>query len=299
MPAYSIRPEMFGELTCWRVESPEASLLIAEQGAQILHYQRAGEPPLIWLSDAAQGIVGQSVRGGVPICWPWFGDLARNPVALLAQYKGDAAPFHGLVRNRMWVCVVQQVTEKEAHLRFTCPQPEEGLPGWPHAVEVALDVRLGTHLQVSLCSENKGSRAVWISQALHTYYAVSDVQRVSVYGLENSRYIETLDQWRECTESNTLTFQGETDRIYFDLPSRLELHDEGWKRRVMIDTHGSRSAVLWNPWIDKAQRLSQYAPDAWQRMLCIETANVWNDCVELKPGTHHQITMNVWSTPLI
>lgn len=295
MSAYTIRPEMFGELSCWRVESPDATLLIAEQGAQILHYQRTGEPPLIWLSDAAQGIAGQSVRGGVPVCWPWFGDLARNPVALLAQYKGDAAPFHGLVRNRLWVCAEKQVTEKEAYLRFTCPQPEEGLPGWPHAVEVALEIRLGARLQVSLCSENSGSRAVWISQALHTYYAVSDVRCVSVRGVEGSRYIETLDQWRECSQHGALTFQGETDRLYLDVPPRLEIQDEGWKRRVIIETQGSHSAILWNPWIDKAQRLSHFAADAWQRMLCIETANVWNDCVELKSGACHQLTMCLWS----
>lgn len=128
MTAYTMRPEMFGELSCWRVESSTATLLIAEQGAQILQYQRHGEPPLIWLSEEAQGIRGQSVRGGVPVCWPWFGDLARNPAELLAQYKGEAAPFHGLVRNRLWVLETQQLTEKKRIYALFARNPRKGYP---------------------------------------------------------------------------------------------------------------------------------------------------------------------------
>lgn len=296
--AISIRPETFGELACWRIETADASLLVAEQGAQILHYQRHNQAPLIWLSEEAQGVRGQSVRGGMPICWPWFGDLARNPVALLAQYKGHAAPFHGLVRNRLWQCETQRIDGDEAVLRFVCLAPDEGFPDWPHAVNVALEIRLGERLCVSLHSENTGNRPVWISQALHTYYAISDVKNVSVQGLEQCRYLETLDEWRECQQEGALTFHAETDRLYLDLPTRLELHDRGWQRRILLESQGSRSAILWNPWIEKAQRLSHFAPDAWQRMLCIETANVWNDCVQLEAYASHCLSLTLWSEPL-
>lgn len=293
-----IHRDTFDDLPCWRVRTPDAELRIAEQGAQILDYRRDGEPPLLWLSEQARGERGQPVRGGVPVCWPWFGDLARNPAALLAQYRGAAAPFHGLVRHLPWECREQGVADGVARLLLVCPQPEEGLPGWPQAVEVALEIRLGTQLEITLHSHNTGARPVWISQALHSYFAVSDIRQVRVEGLDGCRYVETLDGWRECRQQGALRFAGETDRLYLDLPARLDLLDPLWQRRLCLETRGSRSAVLWNPWIDKAQRLSQFAADAWQRMLCIETANVWDDCVELAPGTRHALQLRLWSEGL-
>ncbi|MCL7461369.1 D-hexose-6-phosphate mutarotase [Pseudomonas sp. NW5] len=288
----------FDDLPCWRLQVPGAELLVAEQGAQILRYQRHGEPPLIWLSEQARGERGQSVRGGVPVCWPWFGDLARNPAALLAQYRGEAAPFHGLVRNLPWRCSEQRIEADEVCLRLSCPQPEDGLPGWPQAVEVALEIRLGARLSIALHSHNTGTRPVWISQALHSYFAVSDIRQVAVEVLDGCRYIETLEGWCERRQSGALTFSGETDRLYLDLPAQLSLRDPGWRRRLHLASQRSRSAVVWNPWIDKAQRLSQFADDAWQRMLCIETANVWDDCIELAAGAHSCLDLCLWSTPL-
>lgn len=297
-PVTQIRRELFGDLPCWRVQTTDADLLVAEQGAQVLSYQRNGEPPLIWLSERARGLRGQSVRGGVPVCWPWFGDLARNPVALLAQYQGEAAPFHGLVRNLSWECREREEKDGEARLLFVCPQPEQGLPGWPQAVDVELEIRLGERLHLTLRSCNRGQRPVWISQALHSYFAISDIHAVEVRGLEGCRYIETLGGWHECQQDGPLRFCSETDRIYLDLPTRLELHDAGWQRKLYLESHSARTAVLWNPWIDKAQRLSQFAEDAWQRMLCIETANVWDDCVELAPGASHSLDLCLWSEAL-
>ncbi|HWR81214.1 MAG TPA: D-hexose-6-phosphate mutarotase, partial [Pseudomonas sp.] len=89
------------QLSCWRVRTAHAELLIAEQGAQVLSYRRYGQTPLIWLSDQARYLIGQGVRGGVPVCWPWFGDLQRNPPEVQAMVKGDA-PFHGLARTLDW-----------------------------------------------------------------------------------------------------------------------------------------------------------------------------------------------------
>ena len=290
-----ISRELFDELSCWRVQTAHADLLVAEQGAQILSYRRTGEPPLIWLSELAAGKRGQSVRGGVPVCWPWFGDLARNPTALLAQYRGDAAPFHGLVRNLAWQCRESVIDGNEVRLLFACLQPEDGLPGWPHAVDVELEIRLGARLHLTLHSHNHGQRPVWISQALHSYFAVSDIHNVAIHGLEGCRYIETLEGWSEQTQERPLQFSSETDRIYLGLPSRLELHDAGWQRKLCLESRSAHTAVLWNPWIDKAKRLSQFAEDAWQRMLCIETANVWDDCVQLASGASHRLGLCLWS----
>ena len=175
---------------------------------------------------------------------------------------------------------------------------EGGLPGWPHDVALTLSIRLDTQLHISLTSHNRSDIPVSISQALHSYFAVSDIRQVEVEGLAGCRYIETLGDWQERQQAGALGFAGETDRIYLGLPPSLSLVDHGWQRRISLHSQGSASAVLWNPWVDKALRLSDFAADAWQRMLCIETANVWDDCLHLAPGASHSLDLRLSCEPL-
>nr|MBF0683644.1 D-hexose-6-phosphate mutarotase [Pseudomonas sp.] len=287
------------QLTCWQVRRGDDELLIAEQGAQILSYRQGDAPPIIWLSEEAAFTKGQSVRGGVPICWPWFGDLSRNPDGVLGMYQDDqTAPFHGLVRGLDWVLEQHRCEDDIAFLEFACPPAQTGLPGWEHAVELKLQIRLDQRLHISLVSRNLGERPVSISQALHTYFAVSDIHQVAVDGLDGCPFIDTLQDWAPGLQQGDLQFSGETDRIYLGLPSTLSLQDPAWNRRITLQTSGSRSAILWNPWIAKAQRLSQFADDAWQRMLCIETANVMDDHVRLEAGASHNLTVSIGSEPI-
>lgn len=288
-----------GELVCWRVHTAHAELLVAQQGAQVLSYQRHGEPPLIWLSPQASFSRGQPVRGGVPLCWPWFGDLARNPAEVQALYPDNGpAPAHGLVRGLDWQLLGIDSADERVCLDFACVRPEAGLPGWPAGLELNLGIRLDERLTLSLTSHNRGTAAVTLSQALHSYFAVSDVRQVEVEGLAGSRYLETLDGWSEHRQDGALRFSGETDRIYLDLPARLSILDPHWQRRIVLEAGGSSSAVLWNPWIDKAKRLSQFADDAWPDMLCIETANVMDDARRLEPGQQHCLSVSLASEAL-
>jgi glucose-6-phosphate 1-epimerase len=281
------------QLVCWRVRTPQAELLVAAQGAQLLSYRRHGEPPLIWLSDQARYLRGQGVRGGVPVCWPWFGDLQRNPPAVQAMVQG-AAPFHGLVRTLDWQLLDVQQAGGQVSLSLGLELPD-GLPGWPHAASVRLEICLGDDLQLQLSTRNTGSTPLAISQALHSYFAVSDVRQVRVRGLDGCGYIETLEDWAPRVQQGDLQFSGETDRIYHGLPATLLLEDPQWQRRVLLASSGSSSAILWNPWIDKSQRLTQFDADAWQGMLCIETANVLDDHVLLPPGAEHVLGLRVRS----
>ena len=284
------------ELVCWRVCTPQAELLVAEQGAQILSYRRHGQPPLIWLSDQAGYLRGQGVRGGVPVCWPWFGDLQRNPPAVQAMVQGEA-PFHGLARTLDWQLLEVQEAAEQLTLSFALELPD-GLPGWSHAASVRLDIQLDDGLQLRLTTRNLGSTPLSISQALHSYFAVSDIRQVRLRGLDGCSYVETLEDWAVRQQQGDLHFSGETDRIYQGLPSRLELLDAGWQRKLILDSSGSGSAIVWNPWIDKSQRLTHYDADAWQGMLCIETANVLGDCIELAPGGHHELRLSLSSEAL-
>lgn len=280
-----------GQLACWRLRRGSSELLVAEQGAQILSYGQDGMEPVIWLSEQATFERGQPVRGGIPVCWPWFGDLARNPQAIRNQYAGtQSAPFHGLVRAIDWQVVTSGCEADAATIELTCAEAAAGeLPGWPHRVEVTLRIRLGEALEVSLSSRNLDDHPVSISQALHSYLATADIHQTRVAGLDACPYVDTLADWQNHEQQGDLRFHGETDRIYLALADTLTLVDTAGRRSLQLLSTGSRSAILWNPWIEKSKRLSQFATDAWQRMLCIETANVLDDARRLAPGECHTL----------
>ncbi|WDY58012.1 D-hexose-6-phosphate mutarotase [Pseudomonas sp. PSKL.D1] len=295
MATFKVETEQHGELNCWRISSDRAELLIAQQGAQILSYQRVGEPPLLWLSDQAIFRKGKSVRAGVPVCWPWFGNLQRNPGTVQAMFHGAEAPAHGLARDRDWQLLGIEEAGTSLRIEFELPDAQGDLPGWPHDVELKLLIVLDDALELTLTSRNMGNAPVTISQALHSYFAVSDVHQARVEGVEGLDYIETLADWEQRQQQGALTFTGETDRIYLDTPKQLSIVDPHWQRRITLTSSGSRSAVIWNPWIDKAKGLADMADDGWQRMLCIETANVRDDVVTLAPGQRHDLRVAIGS----
>lgn len=298
MASFQVVSEQHGELNCWRISSNHAELLIAQQGAQILSYQCVGQPPLLWLSDQAIFRQGKSVRAGVPVCWPWFGNLQRNPQAVQAMYHGEQAPAHGLARTRDWQLLGIEEAGDGLRIEFELPEAQGKLPDWPHDVELKLLVELGAELKLKLTSRNMGNTPVTLSQALHSYFAVSDVRQVRVEGVAGLGYIETLADWEQRQQQGALAFSGETDRIYLATPPRLSIVDPHWNRRITLASSGSRSAVIWNPWTERAKELPDMADDGWQRMLCIETANVWDDLVELKPGATHSLGLVVASEAL-
>jgi glucose-6-phosphate 1-epimerase len=298
MSAAQVERVELDQLICWRIRAAGSELLVTQQGAQILGYRQAEQPPLIWLSPDAAYRTGQSVRGGVPVCWPWFGDLRRNPATVQAHYQLEQAPAHGLVRALDWELLSIDEEGDAVTLRFAYDTRNRPLEGWPRDVGLSFVVRLADDLSMGLETHNRGDTPLTLSQALHSYFAVSDVRQVSVEGLQGCRYIDTLLDWQELRQQEAPVFDAETDRIYFDTPARLSIVDPGWGRRIHLDTRGSRSAVLWNPWIDKARRLSQFPDEAWQDMLCIETANVLEDVVQLQPDERHRLDLRLSSDRL-
>jgi glucose-6-phosphate 1-epimerase len=294
-----IELQQIGELPCWHIRHQGAQLLVAEQGAQILAYQRDDAQPLIWLSEQVEYRKGQGLRGGVPVCWPWFGALERNPGEVQAMRRSDqSAPAHGLVRTLDWQLKDIGAQGDAVIAEFCFDTREQPLPDWPHAIALTLRIRLDQRLHLELTSHNHGPLPVFISQALHTYFAVSDIHQVQVEGLHGCRYIETLHNWENRLQHGPLQFSGETDRIYLDVPSQLGIRDPQWQRRIHLQSSGSQSAVVWNPWIEKSRHLSQFDANAWPGMLCIETANVLEDRLELAPGGQHSLTLTLWESCL-
>jgi glucose-6-phosphate 1-epimerase len=288
---------MLDELVCWRVRTPHGEACVAEQGAHLLRYRPTDQPPLVWLSEQAAFRLGESPRGGVPVCWPWFGDLARNPHVVRAEAADmEDPPKHGVARTQLWTLTSQSTDAEGATLVFTLDLPD-GLDGWPHSARAALTMRFDTAVTLSLTTLNRGTAPLSMTQALHTYFAVSDVHAVSVDGFDGTHYIDTLDDWREKPQAGPIRFTGETDRIYQGFGGHATIHDPGWRRTIQIHTQGSASAIVWNPWIDKARRLSQFDDEAWRGMLCIETARAAADLLTLEPGAAHTLSVRLTVEP--
>lgn len=289
-----------GELPLVHVANKQASALIALQGAQILSYSATGQRPLLWLSEQSEFRRGQSLRGGIPICWPWFGDIGRNPPAVqeMVATTGKTAA-HGFIRTLDWQ--IHSITESDesTDIMLRCSLatgPAAAI--WPHAAELQLTIGVGKSLRVQLTTSNRDSKPLVLTQALHTYFAISNIARIAIEGFDGCRYIDTLDQWREHRQCGDIRFKAETDRIYLDTPVEMRLRDAEWQRVIHLRANNSASAVVWNPWIEKSQRLSQFAADAWQRMTCIETANVLDDSLTLPSGAEHTLALELWSEPL-
>ncbi|WPO99995.1 D-hexose-6-phosphate mutarotase [Pseudomonas sp. HR96] len=292
-----------GELNCWRVTVGKDELLVTQQGAQVLSYQRDSETPLIWLNEHANFITGKAARAGVPVCWPWFGVFKRNPEPVQAMRTGnrDEAGPHGLVRAINWRLLgIEDQSEGRVSLSFDVPQAEEGtLPGWPHKVSVTMTIVLDQQLHISLTSQNLDDHPVSLSQALHSYFAVSDIHQVSAQGFAGLSYHDTTTpDWDQLNQSGDIKFERETDRIYLNTPSELSIVDQNWKRRIRLVSSGSNNTIVWNPWTERAAALADMADDGWQRMLCIETANVLDDVVTLAPGERHTMSVTIDSEAL-
>lgn len=290
--------ELHKELLAVQVNNAQASATVFLQGAQLTHYQRHGEAPVIWCSEHCDYRQGQSLRGGIPVCWPWFGDIDRNPAAVQQQLAGidSSVPAHGLVRNRDWqLTAIDVIDNDHTEILFELTLAADEIPLWPYACHLQLRLTIGAQLSVQFTVSNHSPATLHYCSALHSYFAVSAINQVTVQGIDNMPYIDCLDNWQQHQQTGPLRIDQEIDRLYSTGGQPITLHDAG-QRELTISTEGSNSSVIWNPWIDKSTRLGQFAQSDYQHMLCIETANALEDCVQLAPGQTHSLQLTIHST---
>ena len=269
-----------GELDVLHVRNAAATATVALQGAHLCSYGRSGEAPLLWLSPEARFEQGRAIRGGVPVCWPWFGNDPRYP----------DAPQHGFARVARWeIESVDEPDERLTRIVLVTDETMHAQPWFPFSYRLRLSIDIGDGLSLTLHTENTDTRPFSITEALHTYLRVGDITRSVLHGLENAPYADALDGFRLKQESRALHFGAETDRVYDDAGASLTLRDEALKRRIRIEKRHSRSTVVWNPWHDKAARLSDFPDDGYRTMLCIETANALRHMPALAPGHDHKL----------
>ena len=252
----------------------QASIFL--QGAQIDYFKPANKAPLLWVSEADDYQPGNGIRGGIPICWPWFG---TSPI--------EGFPQHGFARTSMWSLASVKMRNQLVDLIFTLKITEDNKQYWPHDTEVSVLFTLGETLSVSIVNKNNSEYPVNLTQALHTYFPIEDIHQLKATGFDGAKYIE-FGKGPFKQDYDEVSFNRETDRVYTDLGLTQQLHTPNGI--IEVSRENSQSAVLWNPWIDKSQRLSRFNDNDYLTMVCHEAANVLEDEVQLAPGDSHTLT---------
>lgn len=269
-----------GGLTRLSIETPACRAAVFLHGAHVAAWQPAGAEEVLFMSRQSRFEPGSPIRGGVPICFPWFADRA-------------GAPAHGFARQREWrLSDARHGGDGVVAVSLELHDDEATRALWPHRFAAAFTARFGATLEMTLEVANRGDAPFTFEAALHTYFGVSDIHDVAVRGLEGSAYVDRLAGPAE-QGAEPIRFAAETDRIHQPSGADCLLDDPGRRRRVRVSKAGSGATVVWNPWIAKAQRLSDFADDEWRRMLCIETANIGASAVSVAPGRSHAMTQTV------
>ncbi len=278
-----------GGLTKVVVTTPAATAEVYLHGAHVTHYQPAGQPPVLFLSRQSLFRPDKAIRGGVPICFPWFGPLDGHP----------KAPAHGFARTSPWTLAAATRDGDVVTVRLDLARAADPASDWPHAFRAEYTVLVGpADLTTGLTVHHAGGDPFTYEAALHTYLHVGDVRRLSVTGLEGTAYKDkTLGNRDQPGVDGPIRFVGETDRVYLDTGAAVTVNDPALGRTVAVHKHGSASTVVWNPWVDKAAALPDLGDDEWPAMVCVETANVGRNAVTLGPGQAHTTAAVVRATP--
>jgi D-hexose-6-phosphate mutarotase len=273
-----------GGLTKAVLLAGDASAEVYLHGGHVASYRPGqGGEEVLWLSEAGEFAPDRPIRGGVPICWPWFG----------AHPADEDLPMHGFARLADWTVRGTGGEHGQAALTLGLSSDEATRATWPMDFDLELAVRLGGDLALALTTRNPGPEPMRITEALHTYLSVSDVRQVRIAGLDGVTYADKVEGLARRRQDGPVTFDGEVDRVYLGTRATCVLDDPGPARRVEVAKDGSASTVIWNPHIRKSMEMEDFGNDEWTGMVCIETANALDDAVVVAPGGSHCMTASI------
>ena len=252
------------------------------QGAHLTAWQPPGERPVLFTSPNSAFAPGRAIRGGIPIIFPWFGANRHEP----------AAPQHGFARTATWHLEGVETSGRESlTLTFSLGDGDVGSPFWPEPFRAIYTVTFAQTLSLRLTVQNRATHPIIFEEALHAYFAISDISTIAISGLAGTTYIDKTDAARRKPQTAALvTITAETDRVYLDTPGRCAIEDRGWRRRVVIEKVGAASSVVWNPWAEKAAAMVDLGDPAWRGMVCVETGNIADNEVRLAADDEHQMS---------
>lgn len=252
------------------------------QGAHVTSWAPADRDPVLWMSARSQYVPGAPLRGGIPVCFPWFGP---------SPAEGD--PLHGFARIADWDLV--EVVEQGEDVVLTFGLSDTEAPrasAWPHAFGARYTVTVGATLRLELEVTNRGTVPFTFEEAFHTYLAVRDVREVTVRGLEAMGFVDRLvGDGEQAPTGGPLRITGETDRVYAQ-PGTVVVQDPAG-RDLVVEATGAADVVVWNPWAVKSAAMADFGDDEWISMVCVETGNVRGRAITLGAGASHAMSATI------
>ncbi len=258
-------------------------------GAHMARFKPAGgEEDLLWMSPTSFFEAGKPIRGGIPVCFPWFG----------AHESRADLPLHGVVRTRLWdIESTAVLSDGRVRIVLAIADDETTRTAWPHAFRLELAVTVGKVLDVSMTVENTGPDPFRYAESFHTYFRVGHAHGCDVEGLDGVGYVDRVRKDSRAVQYGPLRLSGETVNAYLRAPARCSLADPIMKRRLVVEQRGFSDTVVWNPGKEAAARNPEIGA-AWNQYLCVESANCLDDQVCLMPGTSHRSSARFWTERL-
>ncbi len=266
------------------IDNRHATAKLALQGAHMMHWQpKSTAQPVLWLSSNARYTPGRSIRGGVPICWPWFG----------AHPTDSSYCPHGFARVIPWqLKKSNRLGNGTTRLLLQMTETEVTKRQLSYPYQLTLEITIGNYLRMEMTTTNLANHPFMIGEAYHTYFNVSDVGNTQITGLDNLVYSDKVEGYLRNVQHGALQFNGEFDRVYLNSGEDCVIRDSGYDRAIRIAKSGSSTTVIWSPGAEKAAQMGDMGTaQEWRKMLCVESANAMQNSVTIFPNeTHTMVT---------
>lgn len=281
--AYVLQTQDVNGLQYLEVDNPLATAKVALQGAHIMGWQpKFLAQPVLWMSSGARFIKGRSIRGGVPICWPWFG----------AHPTDSTFCPHGFARVIPWrVMDVDATPTGATRIILEMQETPEAKRQLSYPYTLTLTITIGRRLRIDMATTNKADHPFVFGEAFHTYLNISDISNVKITGMQDYVYADKVLKYERHVEHNALTFNGEFDRVFINHSADCTVHDVGYNRLIHISKSGSDTTVVWSPGAEKAAQMGDMGnADEWRKTVCVETTNALDNMVVINPHRTHVIS---------
>ncbi len=275
-----------GGLSMININSTHASAAISLYGAQILSYVPNGQKDILWMSEQSLFETGKAIRGGIPLCFPWFGPHPSD----------KARPQHGFARLQEWnVISIEESADEIVIVTLSLHESPFSLEMWPCPFKAIATFQIGKKLEIKFTVTNTGDELFEYSDALHTYFNISDISAINIEGLQNASYYEGLGMDLKTQQPHLLSFDAETNRRYVHHNNDCIIIDPGYNRKIYAGKTGSNVTVIWNPAEATAKTMTDIHPGGFKTYVCAEPANAYPgiDMIHLAPGESHTISTNI------
>jgi D-hexose-6-phosphate mutarotase len=260
------------------VDNALGRAVIALQGAHVMAFRAAGQREMLWVSPKCVLEAGKPIRGGIPLCLPWFGP---GP---------DGKTLHGFARTMPWSLVAaEKLSSGATRLALELTGDASTSAMWPHAFAFRLEVVVGSELQISIAAENRGTDAAPFAFAFHTYFAVPDVAQARVAGLAGTTLIDKMDNFARKQQQGEVTIAAVTDRIFLDVARQQTVESSAGSVRIESD---SRCALVWNAWTND-KNMFDLGEGNHVGYICVERGDFADFAVTLTPGGKYATSMTL------